>query len=203
MGEIEGKKGECMSDKERILLAIINRFIPYLTTSCREDNIAEHNFFDKKKYEKGDLVVAFTTIKINPFCVGFVEEDMRDEEGYVLIREIGSNKTCEYYNETFIRLNKEKLGYEILEGTQYKTYIKVLKAFGYTGYWIRFLSIVFDENLCTVKARRAFENDEIFSISFRYNSKTSIKSIADMLIEKEKEWEDERNRQHKSTMQNK
>ena len=188
-----------MSDKERILLAIINRFIPYLTTSCRDNDIAEHNFFDKKKYKKGDLVVAFTTIKINPFCVGFIESV---EDGYVLIREIGSNKTCKYYNETFIRLNKEKLGYEILEGTQYKTYIKVLKAFGYTGYWVRFSSIAFDGNLCTVKARQAFEDDEIFSISFRYNSKTSIKSIADMLIEKEKEWEDEYNRQHKSTMQN-
>ena len=192
-----------MSDKERILLAIIKSFIPYLTTSCRDDDIVEHNFFGKIKYKKGDLVVAFTTFKINPFCVGFVEEDMRDEEGYVLIREIGSNKTCEYYNETFIRLNKDKLGYEILEGTQYKTYIKVLKAFGYTGYWVRFSSIAFDGNLCTVKARKAFENDEIFSISFRYNSKTSIKSIADMLIEKEKEWEDEYNRQHKSIMQDK
>lgn len=191
-----------MSDKERILMAIIKRFIPYLTSSFIYDDIAEHNFFGKMKYKKGDLVVAFTTININPFCVGFVEEDMKDEEGYVLIREIGSNRTCRYYNESFIRLNKEKLGYEILEGTQYKTYIKVLKAFGYT-YWTKFSSITFDGNLCTVKARQLFENDEIFSISFKYNSKTSIRRIADMLIEKEEEWKDEYNRQHKSIMQDK
>lgn len=169
-------------------MAIINRFIPYLTTSCKDDDIAEHNLFGKEKYKKGDLVVAFTTININPFCVGFVEEDMKDEEGYVLIREIGSNKLCKYYNESFIRLNKDKLGYEILEGNRYRIYIKVLKAFGYTGYWIRFFSISFDKNICTVKAREAFKDDEIFSISFKYNSKTSIRSIADMLIEKEEEW---------------
>lgn len=192
-----------MSDKERILMAIIKGFIPYLITSYKPNEfIAESKFLSNEEYQKGDLVIALTTIHINPFCVGFVE-DVNKKDGYVLIREIGSNKLCKYYNESFIRLNKDKLGYEILEGTQYITYQKVLKAFGYTGYFVRFMSISFDKNICTVRAREAFKDDEIFSISFRYNSKSSIKSIANMLIEKEEEWEDEYNRQHKSIMQDK
>ena len=179
-----------MSDKERILMTIINRFIPYLSISYDStEPLAESSIFNTTKLKNGDLVVAQTAIHINPFCVGYVE-DVNEKDGYVLIREIGSTKLCKYYNESFICLNKDKLGYEILEGTQYITYQKVLKAFDYTGYYVRFMSISFDKNICTVKAREAYENDEIFSISFKYNSKTSIKSIADMLIDAENEWKD-------------
>ena len=63
---------------------------------------------------------------MNDFLVGFIDHLEND---CVVIREIGSNRLCNYYNESFSVINKEKLGYELLEGVQYKTYQKALKAF--------------------------------------------------------------------------
>ena len=55
--------------------------------------------------------------------VGFVEK-VDEENDCVVIREIGSERLCNYSNEFFTVINKEKLGYEILEGVQYKIYKK-------------------------------------------------------------------------------
>ena len=174
-----------MTDKERILMAVITRIIPGLLYG---------NFNEKEKYVKsymlnnselfkGDLVFANTSIAINDFIVGFVDHV---EEDCVVIREIGSKGLCNYYNETFSKINKEMLDYEILEGMQYKIYQKVLKAFEkYTGYCTRFKSISFKKNICIVQAREVFKNDLFFEISFPFNSKTTISSIGKLLKEKE------------------
>lgn len=177
-----------MTDKERILMIIITRIISGLTYGCI-------SYKDKEKYiksfmlernglEKGDLVFANTSIYPNDFSVGFVEE-LKDD--CTVIREIGSNKLCNYYNESFTRINKEHLGYEILEGVQYEIYRKVLKAFEYTGYCTRFKSISFKDKECTVLARKSFSNETYFEVSFPFNSKTSIKSIGKLLESKENE----------------
>lgn len=93
---------------------------------------------------------------------------------------------CNYHNESFSVINKEKLGYEILEGVQYKIYQKTIKAFEkYTKYYTRFKSVKFDGNMCTVQARKAFENDLYFEVSFPFNSKTTIVSIGKLLKEKD------------------
>ena len=141
---------------------------------------------NKSGLKKDDLVYANTTIHPNDFMVGFIEE-IKEDEDCVVIREIGSDKLCNYYNESFTKINKDRLGYEILEGLQYKTYIKVLKAFDeYTGYFTRFKSISFDGKKCIVQSRESFKNDLKFEIEFNYNSKTSIKSIGKLLEEKDK-----------------
>lgn len=171
-----------MTDKERILMVIITRIIPSLAYLC-------NNYEDKKKYiqtdmlngiklERGDLVYANTTIYPNDFCVGFVDSVQSDR---VVIREIGSKRLCDYYNESFTKINKEKLGYEILEGIQYKTYQKVLKAFSNVDYWTCFRSIEFDGKKCIVTSRKKFENEISGTIEFEYNSKTTIKYIENLL----------------------
>ena len=120
---------------------------------------------------------------INDFVIGFVDHV---ESDCVVIREIGSNRLCNYHNESFSVINKEKLGYEILEGVQYKIYQKTIKAFEkYTKYYTRFKSVRFDGNMCTVQARKAFENDLYFEVSFPFNSKTTIVSIGKLLKEKD------------------
>lgn len=175
-----------MKDKERILMAVITRIIPGLAYTC-------HDYHDREKYimtdmlngiklEKGDLVYANTSLYPNDFCVGFVDSV---HENKVVIREIGSERLCDYYNESFTKINKEKLGYEILEGIQYKIYNKVLEAFSkYTGYCTRFHSIEFKGRKCSVNARRVFENEIIGTIEFEFNSKTTIKFIGNLLKEK-------------------
>lgn len=174
-----------MTDKERILMAIVTRIIPGLLYGSfnKKEEYVKPQMLDNHRLSKGDLVFANTSIVINDFIVGFVDHL---EEDCVVIREIGSNRLCNYYNETFSVINKEKLGYEVLEGLQYKIYQKVLKAFAkYTNYWTRFKSISFEGNTCTVQARQSFENNLLFEISFPFNSKTTIASIGQLLKEKE------------------
>lgn len=71
-----------------------------------------------------------------------------------------------------------------MEGAQYKIYQKVTKAFkNFTSYDTRFKSISFDGDLCTVQARKAYKNDLFFEVSFRFNSKTTVASIGNILKE--------------------
>jgi hypothetical protein len=177
-----------MKDKERILMIIITRIIPALTYCCNtykeKEDYVKSFMFTKNELENGDLVFASTSIEPNDFMVGFIEEIKSD---CTVIREIGSNRLCNYSNESFTRINKDKLGYEILEGIQYKTYQKVLKAFSkYTKYGTRFKSISFNDNVCTVQSRSIFSNDVGFEIAFNYDSKTTIKQIGRLLEEKDK-----------------
>lgn len=168
-----------MTDKERILMMIITTIIPSL--SLGENNSIER--LRNCELKHGDLVFTNTTIYPNKFMVGFVEEVKRD---HIVIREIGSNNLCAYYNESFTKINKELLGYEILEGIEYKIYRKVLKAFEHTNYNTRFKAISFNEKICTVQARTVFKNDLLFEISFPYDKKTTIKDIYKILLSKEK-----------------
>mgnify|MGYP000066899494 CR=1 FL=1 len=174
-----------MSDKERILMAIITRIIPGLLYSPFEerDEYIKSYMLNPSELKSGDLVFANTSLKINDFVVGFIDHIEND---CVVIREIGGNRLCNYYNESFSVVNKEKLGYEILEDVKYKTYQKAVKAFeSYTGYWTRFKSISFDGNMCFLQARKAFEDDLLFEVIFPYNNKTTIASIGKLLKEKD------------------
>jgi len=140
---------------------------------------------DSSGLQHGDLAFANTSIIANDYMVGFVEQVDKTKD-CVVIREIGTDKLCNYYNETFSVINKDKLGLEILVGLQYETYQKVLKAFGkYTSYGTRFKSLYFDKNKCFVEARKIFSNDSCFEIEFTYNSKTTIKSIGELLKSKD------------------
>lgn len=172
-----------MTDKERILMVIISRIIPglmYNTFKTKNEYVKSY-MFEKSKLQRGDLVFANTSIYPNDFMVGFIE-NVDIERDCVVVREIGSKKLCNYFNESFSIINKEKLGYEILEGVQYKTYRKVIKAFNkYTDYNIRFKSISFDEDKCTIQSRKIFSNELDNEWTFKYNNKTSIKSIGNII----------------------
>ena len=172
-----------MTDKERILMTIVSRFIPALMfrDEKKKNEYYKPYMLGTSDLKPGDLVVANTTLEPNDFMVGFVHEVKSD---CVMIREIGSKKLCDYYNETFSILNKEKLGYEILEGVQYKTYQKVLKAFSeYTKTPTLFRSIEFSDDICTVTSRKKFTNDKNGEISFKYHAKTKISDIGKLLQE--------------------
>ena len=183
-----------MTDKERILSAIISYVIPGLLYGIGKESgdYIESCLLQQSKLNKGDLVFGATTIYPNDYSVGFVHE-IKDD--CVVIRKIGSEKLCNYYNEGFYKINKEKLGYEILEGLQYKTYQKVLKAFEYTNYCTRFKGISFDGDKCTVRARTMFENDLLFEVSFNFDKKTTIAEIGKILERADKKRRDNKNEQ--------
>lgn len=173
-----------MTDKERILLCLVQ------TLFCRSlynsESIVKWResqpgiMSGKNPLQPGDLVVAASTIIPNKYMVGFVNRVLPD---CVVIREIGGDSLCNYYNERFYRIEKEILGYEILEGIEYITYRKILKAFAQSdnSYLIRFHSLSFKEKICTVSARKAFEDEKLFEISFKFSRKTTIKEITEAL----------------------
>ena len=190
-----------MTDKERILICLVNRifqgalYSPDSVQKWRKDQpgFLEHD----KQLIPGDLVTGMSTIAPNEFLVGYVDKVLPE---YVVIRELGSKRLCRYYNERFMRIDKSILGYEILDGVQYETYQKVLKAFSNSNnsYGIRFQSIEFEGKICTIGARKVFSDETVYTVQFAYNAKTSIKSITDRLNEAARE-ADERNKSNDTT----
>lgn len=168
-----------MTDKERVLLTIIKSFYVKHILSSLE-------LFDKCKTSEirtGDLVLAMTS-GVHDFTVGYVTKI--DSESEMSIREIGSNKICNIGNEQFYKIPFDILINEnnLLEGNQYLIYEKVLKAFHkYGGYNNRFHSIEFDDCMCKVKSREAFSNKVKNEVNFKYNSKTTVKSIGELIRE--------------------
>lgn len=174
-----------MSDKERILICLVNRIY---CKALHGSPVERREWLDmqpgllsgKNPLQPGDLVTAFTSIVPNEWMVGFVHEVKED---YVVIREIGSDRLCNYGNETFLRIDKNILGYEILEGVQYQIYNKVKKAFTEASfsYTFRFKDLSFQGDTCRVEGRRAFQNETAFQIEFCYDSETTIESIVELL----------------------
>jgi len=140
--------------------------------------------------KKGDLVLAATS-GVHEFTVGYV--DMVLTESEMVIREIGSKKTCKIHNEQFYKIPIELLSkYEILEGLQYAIYKKVLKAIYKVerlhyrnllneGAPKRFHSLDFRDNMCIVKLRRKWEQDTCQSFEFKYSKITTIKELVSLI----------------------
>lgn len=172
-----------MTDKERILMAIITRIIPGLlhASAARKEEYCTLFFVNKSMLQPGDLVFENISPLVNDFIVGFVDHYDSDK-GCVVIRELGSDHLCDYYNAGFTRINKDRLGYEILEGQEYKIYQKVLKAIKFhPDYGTRFKSISFAGKQCTVEIREIFSGETKGKFTFKYSSKTTIKEIVDHL----------------------
>lgn len=183
-----------MRDKERILLLLVNRMYSkalFDSKAVKEWYNNQPGFlYDTNPLQVGDLVTAATTIAPNAYIVGYVHEIRKE---CVVIREIGSDRLCNYYNETFRRIDKKMLGYEILEGLEYKTYEKVCKAFWRSkgSYGTRFKSISFDGKICTVEGRKVFSDETTIKFSFKHSRMTTYKGII-KLINKELDKQEEK-----------
>lgn len=166
-----------MTDKERVLLHIISRCYPkYLLGMYDTDRLDLFNKNCSSAIRTGDLVLAVSS-GLHDYTVGYVMDRNSDSE--MVIREIGSEKTCNISNEMFYKIDKDLLSDTVLlEGVEYKTYIKVSKAISNAGgYSQKFHSITFNDDVCTVNLRKMFTNEILKSFSFKYNSKTTIKEI--------------------------
>lgn len=166
-------------DKTRILMLLVNSIYTkmlYAPEWVKKQHDTQPGFLYENpdcEIKVGDLVTGMTSIWYNDFLVGYVTEVRSDG---LMIREIGSDRVCFYSNERFLRIDKEILGEEILEGEEYKLYQKSLKAFSEcVGF--RYCGIKFDKNKVFLSARKDFETEPAFVVEFYYNSKTTIKSI--------------------------
>ena len=168
-----------MNDKERILTYLFSTYYPkYLLCMDNRMNIIK-NLSD---INVGDLVLAVTS-GIHEFSIGYVVEKMRESD--MVIREIGSNKTCKISNEMFYKIDTSNLSKTVLlEGMQYELYLKTEKALrkynDVSFHQYRLMEIEFNESIATVYLRKKwheYDKGTAPKFSFNYNSKTTQKYI--------------------------
>lgn len=91
---------------------------------------AEWSALERPKYQKGDLVVCFTSTgrQQNPWLISFVEADgCKDGPHGLLLRAIGTDNLCDYSNESFIRITGIPARL-LWEGDQYQFSLKLHRA---------------------------------------------------------------------------
>ena len=185
-----------MNDKERILMTVLERLSLTQTLCLRGDTEAKfreadgHEYahfgaYDDRKVQKGDLVLCVTT-SVHDWKIGWVHEVV--DFNTCVIREIGSDRLCNVYNERFQRIVgvHESL---LLEGEQYAFQQKVFKAF-HKGdeYLYRFGGVDFlPDNVARIWIREVFggiaEPSKPFSFEMKWSKRTSVKKILEAMRE--------------------
>lgn len=154
-----------MTDKERILMHIISTITINEVGNKHNRNKSWFNgnmfSLSKKDYKKGDISVAITSSihGINEFTVGSIEE-IKDD--CVVIREFGTGRLCNYYNESFYTFDRNYFSpYELLEGKQFKIYKFLDKLMNDSDSWCRFKSLQFNEDgtMARFEIREPFKDD--------------------------------------------
>lgn len=185
-----------MNDKERILMSVLERL--YFTQvlclrgdqeSKFRDSVDRREYvhfgaYDDRPIQKGDLVLAQTG-RVSDWKIAWVHEVVSFDT--CILREIGSNRLCNWGNEKFIRI----VGVDssvLLEQDQYIFQQKVIKAFSKGNeYLYRFGGVEFPQDgVAMVWIREAFggigKPSKPFSFEMKYNKKTSVKKILESMI---------------------
>lgn len=190
-------KKPILTDRERILTTIIRELAmaqslkphaagqwssePYWDKSTKRYHV-HFAPWKQDNLNRGDLVLARTGRSVHEWTIGFYVEALPAEQGGAVIREIGSERLCDYYNEAFepiIGLTKTQL----LEGERYRFYEKVLEAFARgREYTYRFGGVDFNEdNTAVIWVREVFgglDHDSVpFAVTIPWTRKTSVKAI--------------------------
>lgn len=184
-----------MNDKERILMLILSR-MSFTQTLCLRGN-QEKQFADKdgqyvhfgcyddRPVEKGDLVMAQTG-SVGDWKIGWVHQVISFDT--CVIREIGSDRLCNYSNERFVRI----VGMEpslLLEGEEYIFEQKVKAAFHKGDKYIyRFGGVDFKENnVAEIWIREVFGGfnpknpSKPFSFTMKWTKRTTVKKILETM----------------------
>ena len=155
-----------MTDRERILTALAN------TMLLHKDELPRFLFGgNKKEYTKGNILVAVTNCT-EKFSVSIF--DHYDEElGCVVVKDLVSDKLCNYYNECFVEIPRDWVGkYTLLTGKKRKIF-EACK--------FKLHSIEFDDEkkTVTVRNRLAFHDEPNEEITI--STDLSLKEIKKQL----------------------
>jgi len=130
--------------------------------------------FGECHIKEGDLVLCLTN-PAHDWAIGFVHEVY--DQNHLMIREIGGNRVCEVYNESFAII-RGMPDLEILDGDRYEFRRKVIKAFKWGDEFPhRFSHIEFDGTDAVIWVRFAWGTGDPFSIPITWDNRTTIKSI--------------------------
>jgi len=165
-----------MTDKERILIQI-SAMTAYATTEHRllsEDSIRWEYINENTPLKKGDIVCGMTNPN-HKFGVAFFEE----RTGYsdFVVKEIGTNKTCNYTNEMFLVLRNFPDMYKLC-GIEHLTMLKIRKVLN-DFYSLVFVRVDFEPKKLIITMRKKWTQDKII-FSYEYScalSKVTLKSL--------------------------
>lgn len=172
---------EPLNDRERILSFVISQLSTtqiltgrtadgYHSAGYRDSDGSEYvHFAYDQKPKAGDLVVGKTG-GVGPWKIGFFVKDLPPDVGGAVIREIGSDLLCNYYNESFVPIRGLDFNQGVLlEGKRYQIYRKVMQAFARGDeYLYRYGGIRFNEDatVATVTIREVFGGTGKTSVPF-------------------------------------
>lgn len=133
---------------------------------------------DDGDIQPGDLVMCQTS-ETNSFKISFVVR--RLEYGRCILREIGSDRTCDYSNERFIPI-RGLTPTQLLEGDKYKFYIKISKAFALGDeFWYRFGGAEIEDGKATIWVRERYGGlkrpSKPFPIAIEWSPETTAEDI--------------------------
>jgi hypothetical protein len=182
-----------MNDKERILMLILERLYStqvlclraYDEIKFRDGEYVHFGGYDDRPIQRGDLVMAQTG-SISDWKIAWVHTVVTNDT--CILREIGSNRLCNYGNGRFVRIAgmHESL---LLEGDKYLFKQKIIRAFQRGDEYIyRFGGVDFlDDGSAKIWIREMFgglkDKSEPFSFEMKWNKNTSIKKILETMIE--------------------
>lgn len=164
-----------MTDKERIL-TLITTTTAYATTDHRllSETSVKWEYVNKDTILKKDDIVCGITNSNHNYGVAFFQEKI---ENGLVVKEIGSEKLCNYTNEMFLVLRNFP-DMDKLCGIKYKTMLKVKKSlFDIDQY--KFNSVDFQPNKLIITLRKKWTSDKyIFDYDYSCHiSKITIKSL--------------------------
>lgn len=181
-----------LNDRERILMTIIDRLASTLilmpgsvhrwgpeafTTPSLGTLVHFANYQEPKP---GDLVLAKTG-HVSEWKIGWYVEKRYGSFGGAVIREIGSERLCNYDNESFVPI----VGLDpiaLLEGDKRQFYVKVLHAFRKGDEYVyRFGGLSFEGPEAVIKIREVFGGmgnpSQPFEVRMVWSKRTSAKAI--------------------------
>jgi hypothetical protein len=165
-----------MTDKERIL-TLITTMTAHATTVHRllsENSVKWEHIHQDTILKKGDIVCGITNSNHN-YGVAFFHEKLGTSD--FVVKEIGSEKLCNYTNEMFLVLRNFPDMYKLC-GIEYKTMLKVEKSlFDIDQY--RFDRVDFQPHKLIITLRKKWTTDK-YLVDFDYSctiSKITIKSL--------------------------
>lgn len=165
-----------MKDRERILTHICQTLI------IHKDQINQPYFLKKKtEFAIGNILIARTNLTPSEFSVGYYN-GYDKEKGCVLIKDLISDKICEWYNEIFIEIPIEFFSkYELLCGKKYKILSTIIKSI--KSWYYKFNELTFDDEneTFTFSIRKPFTKDLVDSITL--SQKLSLDKIKQSLEE--------------------
>ena len=172
-----------MTSKERLYMYICRRLmseslLPKKITDryndCKEGNI-----------KAGDIIICVSG-DIHDWTIGILVEKGYGFYKPWVLKELCGDRLCNVTNEFFYKIPFKIPSYLLLNEKEYNIYEKSIKAINKCNdYSIRYKDIKFKNNKCTLKLRARFSNDTLFEIEFKYNAKTTIKEIVNIINEKD------------------